>query len=173
MIRVSNPPFLKSPMRSDAQPNFVLPESLKRKHESQNPPVAGILLAAALVIVMAGACGAIIWITMGVLAKSRPLDKTITERGSIIAPDQKMLQRFPQPQLQLNPHDDLVSLRAREDMVLNGYGWVDRTNGVVRIPVERAIELLAQRGLPTREPNAPARTGKSSWEMVEERSRER
>jgi hypothetical protein len=57
---------------------------------------------------------------------------------------------FPQPQLQKTPIPDLKAIRAEEDKLLNGYAWVDQPKGVVRIPVDRAIEVLAQRGLPTR-----------------------
>ena len=57
---------------------------------------------------------------------------------------------FPQPQLQKTPIPDLKSIRAEEDKLLNGYAWVDQPKGVVRIPVDRAIEVLAQRGLPSR-----------------------
>ena len=57
---------------------------------------------------------------------------------------------FPQPQLQKTPIPDLKAIRAEEDKLLNGYAWVDQPKGVVRIPVDRAIEVLARRGLPTR-----------------------
>ena len=57
---------------------------------------------------------------------------------------------FPEPQLQKTPIPDLKAIRAEEDKLLNGYAWVDQRKGVVRIPVDRAIEVLAQRGLPTR-----------------------
>jgi hypothetical protein len=57
---------------------------------------------------------------------------------------------FPQPQLQKTPIPDLKAIHAEEDKLLNGYAWVDQPKGVVRIPVDRAIEVLAQRGLPTR-----------------------
>jgi cysteine synthase len=57
---------------------------------------------------------------------------------------------FPQPQLQKTPISDLKAVRAEEDKMLNGYAWVDQSKGIVRIPVDRAIEVLAQRGLPTR-----------------------
>jgi hypothetical protein len=57
---------------------------------------------------------------------------------------------FPQPQLQKTPIPDLKAIRAEEDKLLNGYAWVDQPKGVVRIPVDRAIEVLAQRGLPVR-----------------------
>ena len=63
---------------------------------------------------------------------------------------------FPAPRLQVDPEVDLAALRAREDAGLNGYGWLDRKAGVVRIPIERAMDLLIQRGLPVRgQPNAP------------------
>ena len=58
----------------------------------------------------------------------------------------------PEPRLQTDPLQDLQTLHAEEDAVLNSYGWVDRKAGAVRIPVQRAIELLAQRGLPARQP---------------------
>ncbi len=42
---------------------------------------------------------------------------------------------------------DLRAMRAREDSVLNGYGWVDRTAGKVRVPINRAMEMAVQRDL--------------------------
>jgi hypothetical protein len=34
--------------------------------------------------------------------------------------------------------------------ILNTYGWIDRQNGIVRLPIDRAMQLLLQRGLPVR-----------------------
>lgn len=56
----------------------------------------------------------------------------------------------PEPRLQTHPLKDLADLRAAEKDVLESYGWVDRGAGVVRIPVQRALELTAERGLPSR-----------------------
>ena len=42
----------------------------------------------------------------------------------------------------------LAELRVVEDADLNSYGWVDRTSGVARIPIDRAMQLLLERGLP-------------------------
>ncbi len=61
----------------------------------------------------------------------------------------------PEPRLQTNPRQDLADLRAAEAGVLTGYGWVDRNNQVVRIPVADAMRLTLQRGLPSR-PDAAA-----------------
>ena len=52
------------------------------------------------------------------------------------------------PVLQTKAPSDLARLRAEEDMILSTYGWVDRGAGVVRIPIDRAMHLLAERGLP-------------------------
>jgi hypothetical protein len=56
----------------------------------------------------------------------------------------------PEPRLQPNPPLDLKKFRESEEAILNGYGWVDPDKGIVRIPVARAMELVAQEGLPTR-----------------------
>jgi hypothetical protein len=50
--------------------------------------------------------------------------------------------------LQTNPRQDLAAFHAHERERLSTYAWVDRDKGVIRIPIERAIALLAERGLP-------------------------
>ncbi len=56
----------------------------------------------------------------------------------------------PEPRLQTNPRQDLTDLRAKEDEWLGSYGWVDRNAGVVRIPIDEAMKLTLERGLPSR-----------------------
>lgn len=55
---------------------------------------------------------------------------------------------FPQPRLIVKPGATLADLRAAEDRELNSYGWVDRSAGIARIPIDRAMQLLLERGLP-------------------------
>jgi hypothetical protein len=57
----------------------------------------------------------------------------------------------PEPRLQTDPRQDLIDLRAKEDEWLGSYGWVDKNAGVVRIPIEVAMRLTLERGLPSRE----------------------
>jgi hypothetical protein len=64
-------------------------------------------------------------------------------------------QRPPAPQLEETPILDLARERAAEDKLLNSYGWVDRASGTVRLPIDRAIDLLAERGLPSRAQDPP------------------
>jgi hypothetical protein len=59
-------------------------------------------------------------------------------------------QNFPAPQLEIDARTQLDSVRLREEQTLATYGYVDQKAGTVRIPIERAMELIAQRGLPTR-----------------------
>lgn len=56
----------------------------------------------------------------------------------------------PPPRLQTYPFADLKSLRREEQRLLDRYEWVDKKAGLVRIPVDRAIEVLAAQGLPHR-----------------------
>jgi hypothetical protein len=50
----------------------------------------------------------------------------------------------------------LHQFRTREDDMLRHYGWVDRNAGTIRLPIDRAKDLLLQRGLPVRGATAPA-----------------
>ena len=51
-----------------------------------------------------------------------------------------------QPRLQVDPETDLDRFRSGEDKRLTSYGWVDRGRGVVHIPIERAMQIIAERG---------------------------
>jgi hypothetical protein len=56
----------------------------------------------------------------------------------------------PEPRLQERPFDDVRSLLSEEERVLTTTAWVDREQGIVRIPIDDAIEIVARRGLPVR-----------------------
>lgn len=60
----------------------------------------------------------------------------------------------PAPRLQVNPARDIAELRLAEDRRLQGYGWVDPGKGIARIPIERAMAILVEKGLPARPPGA-------------------
>jgi hypothetical protein len=53
----------------------------------------------------------------------------------------------PEPRLQSTPFEDLRRMRAAEDAALSSYGWVDKKAGIVRIPIDRALDLAARGGL--------------------------
>ena len=62
----------------------------------------------------------------------------------------------PTPALQTQPFMDIYTLRRGEAERLSSYGWVDRDGGVARIPIDRAMDLLVERGLPIRPDPADA-----------------
>jgi hypothetical protein len=76
----------------------------------------------------------------------------------------------PAPRLQTNAPADLEDFRAAEDATLNSYGWLDRKAGIIRIPIERAMELIAQRGLPTRGPGTQNSSGKTPEDLQREKA---
>jgi hypothetical protein len=60
----------------------------------------------------------------------------------------------PEPRLLPEPIEQLRALRTEESAALQTYGWVDRSRRIVRIPIERAMDLVAQRGLRVEEEGA-------------------
>jgi hypothetical protein len=80
-----------------------------------------------------------------------------------VLPEARMPYRPPPPRLQVDPRQQLLDLRAEEAQVLATYGWVDETRGLARVPIDRAMDLLVEQGLPSPmtapTPSAPAATG--------------
>ncbi len=64
----------------------------------------------------------------------------VRSQGKVLVP--------PEPRIQASPPADLHELLSSENAQLHSYGWVDRANGIVSIPIENAIELTAQKGIP-------------------------
>jgi hypothetical protein len=140
-------------------------DALRRRHEFENPRPGWIFAAAGITVALLFfALGASGW-----FMKWSPPHAEDHGAATILSPDLKLLTRFPAPTLQVNGHDDLSALRAREDAAMTQYAWIDRTNGVVRIPITRAMEVITQRGLGATN-GAKAR---SSEDLIRERSKSR
>src|SRR5579862_5254070 len=77
-----------------------------------------------------------------------PLVQQTTADTRTVEPGE--IKKFPQPRLEKDETTEINAFRLQEEQTLNSYGWVDEQAGVVRIPIDRAMALLAQRGLPTR-----------------------
>jgi len=77
--------------------------------------------------------------TLGSLASSPELQNKIAT----------MTQNFPTPRLQTDDgNQEIADLHAKEDLLLEHYSWANQSQGKVRIPIERAMALVAQNGLP-------------------------
>jgi hypothetical protein len=71
------------------------------------------------------------------------------------SPDIRPPTAFPAPRLQSDPAGELEAFQAAQRQALDGYGWVDQGQGLVRIPIERAMALLAARGEQALDPLGP------------------
>jgi hypothetical protein len=76
-----------------------------------------------------------------------PLVKHVPEDTRHVAPGYPQTA-FPNPRLETDERSQLGGFLLDQDQILYSYGWVDEKAGIVRIPIERAMDLLVQRGLP-------------------------
>jgi hypothetical protein len=138
-----------------------------RGHEDRDANIAWIFGVVAFLFVSGVAIHFILaaWLTS--LKKSPPMaDRWQLDhqaRTSFAPPDSY-------PHLQLSPPADLEAFRSREDAELNSYGWLNRTAGVVRVPISRAMDLVLQEGLPTRNGQNQDQPGPSSAELLQHRA---
>ncbi|HKM89274.1 MAG TPA: hypothetical protein VJX29_01565 [Candidatus Acidoferrales bacterium] len=84
--------------------------------------------------------------------------RRVQSLGPTATPFEQARALPPLPQLQVHPVEDLERLRQQQEKSLDTYGWVDRSRGIVHIPIERAMDLVLERGLPAR-PAAPPLPG--------------
>ncbi len=99
----------------------------------------GLSMAALIVIFLFGLWGVFEFLKNRVAEMGKP------ESASAMVNSQKLP---PEPRLQQHPAQDMRDWRATEDKLMHQYAWIDPDKGVVRIPVDRAMDLIAQRGLP-------------------------
>ena len=111
------------------------------KHELRDVDVRRLLLFGAALCATVALSMLAMGAWFGHLAKSQ-------SRGPAPPPLAPVSELPPRPRLQIAPHEDLEQKRRREDAILNSYGWVDPKGGVIRLPIDRAIELVAKRGIP-------------------------
>jgi hypothetical protein len=115
-------------------------------HEESDVDIRGILVSGAVFIVAAVVIHVAIWILF------RYFDAREAQRVVPMYPLAAQESRVPPgPRLQTNPREDMRELRARDDEILTSYGWVDKNAGIARIPIEEAMKLVVERGLPARQ----------------------
>jgi hypothetical protein len=119
-------------------------------HERTEMSVRSVLIfAISLIIGTVIVLVVVAWI-FGFLSRNK-------EDGDPISPLAPARTAPPPPRLQIYPPADLRSMRQKEAQVLNHYSYADKEKKNVRIPIERAMELLLQRGVPggVNEPSVP------------------
>ncbi len=128
-------------MTMHAEPHGQLSANESYERRDLSPRVIGLFLAG--LVVATGLVLLLIWglfdyYTTGHARTERPLSPLADVR-----------QIPPEPRLQVSGAADLAAFRAKEEAELKSYGWIDRKAGTVRIPIDRAMDLLLERGLPT------------------------
>lgn len=113
-------------------------------HEANNLVVRGLIVFAVVLV----SVGIVVELSLVFVMKDFSREET-TQKA--LAPPllADKSATFPAPRLQPEPPVDLIHLKKTELERLNGYGWIDRDAGIAHIPIDRAIEIVASRGLPT------------------------
>jgi hypothetical protein len=83
-----------------------------------------------------------------------PLSPMATPQADTRSVTHEDTQTFPLPRLEENERTQLGPFIEDQDRKLATYDWVDKNKGTVRIPIDRAMELIVERGLPVRPPGA-------------------
>jgi hypothetical protein len=125
------------------------PEEAGYELSDLNPGYVGLFgmgLAVVLVIAVVVASLLIHYKTVQYVRHETPIPQLAREREATL-----------EMRLQVDAQNELREMRAAEDATLHSYGWVDKNAGIVRIPVDRAMEILAKKGLPARKPEEKTR----------------
>jgi hypothetical protein len=119
-------------------------------HEESDVNVRAIFGFAAGLLVTALVVSLAVWFMFAYF------DRRETQRSGPASPlATTEVRQPPEPRLQIAPREDAARFRAEEDALLNGYTWIDRAAGTVRIPIAEAMKLTLQEGLPARESSEP------------------
>lgn len=111
-------------------------------HERKDADVIALFMIGALLCLG----GIIVILSCWGLIHVLTLRQNAREEAAVIPAQQG--RKFPAPNLIVEPGSNFRPLRAAQEKELNSYGWIDRKSGKVRIPIERAMQLLIERGLP-------------------------
>lgn len=108
------------------------------------------------------AAGVVALVVLGVLGSAAVFHFFVQHQplGPPASPFEDVRPMPPEPRLQTTAPLDLKRYRDDEEKILEGYGWVDPQAGVVRIPIDRAMDLLLQKGYPVRS-NSSAEGGQA------------
>ncbi len=122
-----------------------LAEAIKLGHEQNDVSARNVALAGAALVAL------LVVIALGLLGFYNFLASRAALNDGLPAPLADPEALSPGPRLQANPARDWQQLREDQLMILNSYGWANRDAGIVRVPIDQAMELVLEEGLPVRE----------------------
>jgi len=124
-------------------------------HERTDADTRKVLMfGVGLAVIILAACFAM-WITFAYLNAHQP------PTGPPPSPLATERRLPPEPRLQVSETEDISKVVADQDKHLSNYGWVDKDGGIAHIPIQRAMDLILERGIPggTNEPAKPKAPG--------------
>lgn len=127
------------------------PPGSQYEHTDIDPSIGykfGVWLAVSMLVSAVIVYGTYVWLERATNARDEASRRYPVAVGTSQEP--------PAPRLQTQPFKDVYLLKSEQRAVLHGYGWIDKATGVVHIPIERAMQLTLERGLPTRQGGSAA-----------------
>jgi hypothetical protein len=123
------------------------PDTVNVVHEESDVNVGAVIRFGIGLLVVAAVIHVFLWWLLGTFERQH--ERAQTQVYPLAAGQQDRLPPF--PRFQQDPQQELQDLRAKQKALLEGYGWVNKEVGVARIPIEDAMRMVVERGLPTRE----------------------
>jgi hypothetical protein len=112
-------------------------------HERKDADVIGLFMVAGLLLLILAMILLVCWGIFHLFSRERAAQQPLARR-----PRAMQVTAFPPPRLLVRPAMERAKFQAAERTQLNSYGWINRSGGIVRIPIGRAMQLLLERGLP-------------------------
>ena len=132
----------------------LMEKAVRAGHETTDVSVPGLFIfAAGLVVSVVAILIGLVVVFKGYEYVNHRLNDGIARQEPGAASRVRLAPDYQGPLLQVKPEEDLRWMREHNAMDLDGYGWVDQPAGVVRLPIDRAMDLIAARGLPPVSPN--------------------
>ena len=126
-------------------------------HETSDANVRAIYMFGVWLALLGAVCALATWGGLRALEWNADRNDVARMKANPMVPEARMkmpveavAHEFPTPQLQINDAAEMSEEIADENFKLTHYQWVDQDQGVVRIPIDKAMQLLLQRGLPAR-----------------------
>jgi hypothetical protein len=159
------------------------PHDHKRGQENTNPQVSheradinvfqitgfGIGLVISCIVVVFAMWALFAFLAKRENAKNAPVPTAMSDQRQHVPPEPRLSGVVVDENGQIATHPvyprvELQQLRDDEDAILNTYGWVDPNKGTVRIPIGQAIDIVAQKGLPSKP--SPAGSDNDGYRMI-------
>jgi hypothetical protein len=136
--------------KEDVRPTETSPQATVaahvHEHEHSDVDIRAIIKYSVILLASLGVIQLVLWGVFQLLeARAERADEKVA-----VSPVADSVPIINAPLVQANPAGDMAAFRKSEDSVLDSYRLIDKGTGTVRLPINTAVELLTQRGLPAR-----------------------